>query len=644
MSGRAGVVLSRFPAHLDATRPGKQLGIVAESVSVGLDDLSASLASIRRAHRLGHADATTDIQLHGGLHRLGLDAFAAIDARIDGIKTTTAALETAITGGDAAARDAAVAALCAMLAVGVPAGSPADAAAALVLAAKSLTDYEGRRETYRARVRAESFIHSRGNGTIAALLEAAASSLDLVIDDDTAIAFKEGLRPVVTVTNAGTPGASTCSYIVVARSLSKNVDRLSAIASTTTGAATLSATDNNVLAWELPPDARDFLVFRTLNGANPANVGLLTPTALDATTTSFADTGMAATPGMPDPETDDALFHSMDRFWHAAFVHERAPAGDSSGDEIIGMEENPVRRDLSPPDPPDGPGPAPRVNAELFVVYRRGFGRSLLQAHVVGIGDRTIGPMLVNRNEGIGIGFAGKVPDGSLLVFDETGHVTLDGTDVTPNAFSWQGAVFAGDPDDPAAPYDFVFDGPGVGVDRRAVFAVAKPFDALDGAFAFPSAGDPIDVTGIEIGTTHFAFFVQEAHFSNLDDSVDPNVIVPISPRTHLGFLDDSVFAPPPDGEVSPAAKVQLSWLEHEAYALRILIPRRFSAFDADGKPPMTDLVRRALERHRAAGIDIAVEYIDDRWILGASDVTAGSSPDPILSLRGGSVLWDAPA
>lgn len=58
----------------------------------------------------------------------------------------------------------------------------------------------------------------------------------------------------------------------------------------------------------------------------------------------------------------------------------------------------------------------------------------------------------------------------------------------------------------------------------------------------------------------------------------------------------------------------------------------------------MTELVRRALERHRPAGVDIRVEYVDDRWILGDSDVTSAASADPILSLRGGSVLWTTPA
>ena len=176
------------------------------------------------------------------------------------------------------------------------------------------------------------------------------------------------------------------------------------------------------------------------------------------------------------------------------------------------------------------------------------------------------------------------------------------------------------------------------------MFANATPFDALDGAFPFPHAGDPIPVTGVGIGTTRFAFFVREAHFSQFDDSVNPAVAVPISPRTHVGFLDQSVFAPPPDSAQQPAANVALSWLEHEAYAVRLLLPRRFASFDIIGQTPITELVRRALERHRAAGVDVRVEYVDDRWILSASEVTAGSSADPILSLRGGSVLWTPPA
>ncbi|MGQ0648992.1 MAG: hypothetical protein ACT4P7_15660 [Gemmatimonadaceae bacterium] len=656
MLGRSRTVLSRFPAHMDAMRPGKQLQVVADAIATGLDDLSASLAAVRRSHRLAHADATSDLLLLAALHRIGTTELAPLDGRLARLRLAAHDLRQATDAHDDAARDAASETLCDLL--GIAAAPPRlalfappppqdalpappldlNAATAVLLAAvDGLVSDEGRRETIRARIASLCRIHARGNGTVRTLLEGAASALDLELDDGRAAAFKEAFRPVVSVTTQGAPGTTRYAYVVIARSRSKNVDRVSAVASIATGNAALNATDCNILTWPSPADARDFLVFRVFNGAAAAAVGLLTPTALAATTTTFRDTGIApADPRLPDAEVDDALFHSRDGFWHAAFIRERNPLIPGIGSsEIIGIEENPVRRESTPD--------TPRTHAELFHVYRRGFGRSLLQVHISGVGHRTIGPMLVNRDECIGIGFAGKVADGERLVFDEEGHVTLDGADVTANAFGWTGACFAANDDDPAAPHDRVFDGPGVDPARRATFAVATPFDALDGAFDFPHAGDPIPMPGIGIGATRFAFFVREAHFAAMDLSVLPNVVVALSPRTHGGILDESVFATPPDSAQQPAAKVNLSWLEHEAYALRLLLPRRFSQFDSPGEPPLAELVKRALERHRPAGVDVSVTNIEDRWILGESDVTAADAADPILSLRGGSVLWAPP-
>ncbi len=317
MSGRSIVVLSRFPAHLDAARPGKQLRVVADSASSSLDDLSTSLAGVRRSHRIGHADATSDIRLHGALHRIGIDDFAPLELRVARLHQAAADLTAA---ADDTARDAAAEALCDLLAISAPpprlalfappvsGGAPPDltaAAQALAAATLALTSYTGTREAYRARVVTECGIHSRGNGTVSALLESATSALDLEIDDDRTDAFKEQLRPVVSIAQTGAAGTTPYSYVVIARSLSKSVDRQSAVATTVTGNATLSTTDANVIAWTLPPDARDFLVFRVANGADAAQVGLLTPVGLDATTTTFTDTGQAVTAGDIDPEVDD---------------------------------------------------------------------------------------------------------------------------------------------------------------------------------------------------------------------------------------------------------------------------------------------------------------------------------------------------
>jgi hypothetical protein len=53
--------------------------------------------------------------------------------------------------------------------------------------------------------------------------------------------------------------------------------------------------------------------------------------------------------------------------------------------------------------------------------------------------------------------------------------------------------------------------------------------------------------------------------------------------------------------------------------------------------------VARALERFRPLGVELRVEYIDDRWRLGGGTLTSGLVDDPIASLRAGTVLWSAP-
>src|SRR5262249_14577180 len=135
----------------------------------------------------------------------------------------------------------------------------------------------------------------------------------------------------------------------------------------------------------------------------------------------------------PDLEGDDALFHSRDLFWHATFVRDRWPLlpGAPPATEALGLEENPRRRERYQNEECE--------DGQLFTVIRRGFGRELLQAEVLGVLDRTVGPMVVNRDEGRGVGFASAVPDGKSLVFREDGRALLDGSDVTSLAYSWQG-------------------------------------------------------------------------------------------------------------------------------------------------------------------------------------------------------------
>lgn len=738
MTRRALEVLSRLPAHLEAARPGKQFQVVADAVARLLDELAARLATIRRAHRLGHADTPLDIGRLGALHAIGAAELAPLEQRERQLDQLAAELDAALEGGDPEALGAAAAAVLDLFAL--PGGeerlalftapgtaeSPADLAAAGQALHGRLRDlllYTARRERRRRRVRSLAAVQARGNATVRALLEATASALGLELDLERNRAIKQSWRPRVVVTQEGPPGTTTYAYRVVARSRTKSVDRLSEVVVTGSGAATLDDTHASLLSWTPPPDARDLLVFRVANGAAPEEVGLLTPVPLDPLASSFRDAAAqvpAPPPGvppgsLPDEEIDDELFHSRDRFWHASAVRqvERlvrlvAPPGVGGPGaaaeparrltieqgipvrslaattgatvervvelavahgvaaaaattvlgpeeaaavardlgfgveqilpaalEFLGLEENPLRREVTPP--------AGRAHGELFPVYRRGFGRALLQILVTGIAGRSVAPMLVNRDEGHGIGFSGAVADGAELVFDEAGRVTLDGTDVTALCFAWRGACFAGDDDDPALPRDFVWDGPGADPARRATFAAATPAGALDASFVFPHAGEGLPVPGVGVGRTRFAFFVQQAHWAPRDETVEPPVALPLAPRTRLGYADGSLFAAGAAESAAPAATVSLSWLEHEAHAVRVILPRRFALFDREGEETLAARLGRALERHRAAGVELRVETVEDRWTLGESDVGPSGAGDPILSLRGGSLLWEPP-
>ncbi|MET0400159.1 MAG: hypothetical protein ABW277_25440, partial [Longimicrobiaceae bacterium] len=739
-------------------------------------------------------------------------------------------------------------------------------------------------EGARARVARTAALHAAGNGTVRAVLEAAAGALDMEPDLEANLAEKDEARPAPTVTPQGTPGRTSWGYVVVARSLTRSDPAFSAPVFTARGPAALSAADAVRVEWEPVPGAMDYLVLRTIAGGTPGEVGLVTPQPLGPETTHFLDTGAPAVAPLPPPPEDDGFFHSRDLYWHSTFVRDRvrvlrrvdpepppravvfdreigagelaegvgatvadvlarlvaleqagggvdatlaagtareaaarlgggglgtdesaaalaerldatrrqvyaalaqaraevedfvprlafeqlpaevvaaefgfavvapgrvpvgpgataaglarllgippaqvearlpgaarpgaglhtplseregralvealgrtpvregvvrmrrsitvaelagalgvrpsealrqlrvldAPAAGPAArldaataarvarwrafavdqelptrPELLGIEENPLRR--------EGGEPRDWRSGESFPVLRRGFGRAMLRVSVTGVGDHTVGPMVVNRDEGHGIAWAGTVPDGQTLVFGEDGHARLEDADVTSRAWAWKGACFAGSDDDPLRPRDWVFAGPGAPPARAATFAAATPAGAFAAGFAFPHAGHPVPMPGVGLGKTRFAFFTQEAHYSGADRGVEPPRPLPPVPRTEVGFADESVFHPGAAGARPVAARVALSWQEHEAYAVRVLVPARFRGLFADGDEALRR-VRRALERHRPAGIDVRVEYLEDRWILGGGALTTGA--DPLLDLRGGTTVWPRP-
>ncbi|MBX3670450.1 MAG: hypothetical protein KF778_18775 [Rhodocyclaceae bacterium] len=346
------------------------------------------------------------------------------------------------------------------------------------------------------------------------------------------------------------------------------------------------------------------------------------------------------------------LVHSTDRYWHAAPVQDRIAisrplaAGEAGTEiptpfvpaqEVLGLEENPLWRNTT--------DSVARIHGQSFTIIRRGFERALLQIRIKGLpGNRSVGPMLVNRDEGHGVGYAGTVPPGATLVFSEEGRATLDGDDVSSLAYAWQGGCFGGEDHD--AKLDFVFDGAGRDPAKRpATFVHTTPPAALDREAIFPGAGGSLPMPGIAIGTTRLVLFVQEAHAASREGSLAAPTVRTVTPRTQAAYADASVFAPGPAETRTPAAEVALSWLEHRAFAARLLIPARMRRYDE--QPDGTEVLRRtaaALERFRPLGVELKVEYIDDRWVLGEGVLTSADGADLIEQLRSATTLWAAPA
>jgi hypothetical protein len=688
VSDRGRQILARFPAHLEAARPGKQFSAAVGALADDLDVLSAALAAVRRAHRLAHADTLTDVLRLGALHGLTKAELSVLFLRADHLRTLAGALAQAA-GGSATDRDGAAEALLDLfgiegteprLALFAPLGAegaPPDLdGAARTLAATTQGLIASRRlvEASRARVQQVCRIHAAGNGTVRALLLGAANALDLDLDTDQNAAVRAALQakadPAARPLDIGdeffhsqdrfwhatyvrdraplvrtVPSRAPAQRVLMGASIavSELADQMGLQAP-----AVLARTGEVGLA-DLGPatpldlDAADrlaalfgFAVERVPRGvvrmeralsvaALATQLGLRVD-ALLPRLAALGATGLTAGTLLPPELTAQAARR------YGYQVEQTLPTQP----DVLGIEENPLRRETRPTEEcPDG---------HRFQVIRRGFDRALLQIQVAGRENRTVGPMVVNRDEGHGVGFFGAVPAGQTLTFTEEGRVTLEGSDVTPLAFSWEGACFADAGE--ANERDFVFAGRGAAADRQAGFAVATPAGALDRDAAFPHAGLSISVPGVGIGVTRLASFVQVAHLSSREGAAEVPVIRRVTPHPCIGFADRSVFATDPAGGEGPvAAGVTLSWLEHEAYALRVILPRRMALLDQEGELPVTDRVGAALERFRPAGVQVRVEYLDDRWRLGqgflAEDLEA---EDPILRLRGGTVLSSPPA
>lgn len=368
-------------------------------------------------------------------------------------------------------------------------------------------------------------------------------------------------------------------------------------------------------------------------------VGNATPTSL--LTAAAAYVGLVV----------EGVAHTDERWWHIATCRDTIRLTTPPGSvveplpDMLALEENPFRKaDIEP---------APKHHGQGFQIVRGGIDDVMVTVRVLGVGTRTQSPMVVECHAGHGLVFEGTVPDGSELRFEASGQTTLDGADVTGSSWSFRGAVF-GSAAEKRTSHDFVFggnddtgplgtpDGRDDSSGRRvATFVITTPLaDALQRSAAFPHGSPTIEAILLPRGYSRWRTFVRAAHVGGPGGRpprikagrFDTTVLVDADTGTEVG-TDAGVTA----GE--PSMRLGFAWEEREPFTVRVLLPRRLQVLDDDKGTKVREPLRRLLDRHRAAGVDVRVEYADPRWTLGVG-VVRDEADEAIGTVLSGTELW----
>ncbi len=123
------------------------------------------------------------------------------------------------------------------------------------------------------------------------------------------------LAPTISATTTGgTAGSSHYTYEVVAAGPNGSFTYPSPTNTLTTGNATLSGTNYNIVSWGSVSGATDYYVYRTFSNGSPSSTGLIDVVGIG--TTTINDTGLTATGGAPNqtgslPSTSTAYFFKV---------------------------------------------------------------------------------------------------------------------------------------------------------------------------------------------------------------------------------------------------------------------------------------------------------------------------------------------
>jgi hypothetical protein len=265
--------------------------------------------------------------------------------------------------------------------------------------------------------------------------------------------------------------------------------------------------------------------------------------------------------------------------------------------------------------------PAARWPLDTWAVDNQNVEPARMTFLVRGVDNRTVRPGLFSPDLAAGILFNGIVPNGAILLLDESGEARLDGHAVDDWIVHFRGGIAEFSTLDASA---YAVD---EGGDARAPF-----FDGDPAALPEPPFRRRRPVPVAPVGRSTWTFTVAEAVFdgSGFDQAVYATEHLPGGVFDGDVGFDAGVYDLPPSGIAGVA------WEERIPCAFKLVLPPAESLRAGGGAGPAAnplDRVAGVLPRFKPAGVRAYVDTGRDAWVLGRSvvrgpDATEGEGID----------------
>jgi hypothetical protein len=330
-------------------------------------------------------------------------------------------------------------------------------------------------------------------------------------------------------------------------------------------------------------------------------LGLGTPWAIMECAAIFLNGRIAA------ENSGDSLIRHLDSEWFSHVANLQPLTGPADTRQRLYLYENPLRRVKIEP--------AWRWSMDSWPLDNKNITDSRIKLMIRGVQDRTILPALFCPATGEGIMFYGIIPDGKMLVFDETG-ARLDNYSVDNWLIYFKGGFAdfslldnANFSEGSATP-DSLFDGDLSGI-------LYNPIGHKKPALTAP------------VGQSEWSFKIAEGIYdASLCDyaAFVPNH-EPIGIFNQDYSFDNCVF----DGPAS--AVLGMAWEEHIPCSFKLALPKEALSADRIASPGDDTSSKNAaariaslLPRFKAAGIKAYVDYSKDAWYLGEGLIRNGQT------------------